>query len=125
MPSDMNADPLGFLADLPNLDGAACAEPWQEAEDWFSNDERVKADAKAVCKSCQVRLECLDAAIERQERHGIYGGVDMAGNKNLDDWRARVLKERKRVAREIELSDLLAENRRASREAWDEIRGGA
>ena len=32
--------------------------------------------AKAICQKCPVQLQCLDAALENDERHGIWGGVN-------------------------------------------------
>jgi WhiB family transcriptional regulator, redox-sensing transcriptional regulator len=34
-----------------------------------------EARAKAVCAQCPVRSECLDQAIENDERYGIWGGM--------------------------------------------------
>lgn len=34
--------------------------------------------AKAICGTCPVRAECLDLAIERRERHGVWGGLTEA-----------------------------------------------
>jgi len=31
--------------------------------------------AKAVCRGCDVRAECLTYALDRGERHGIWGGL--------------------------------------------------
>lgn len=39
-------------------------------------------EAKAVCGRCPVRGECLQAALGRREKHGIWGGL-------TDDERAR------------------------------------
>jgi WhiB family transcriptional regulator, redox-sensing transcriptional regulator len=33
------------------------------------------ARAKAVCKSCRIRLRCLDYAIENRQMHGVWGGT--------------------------------------------------
>jgi WhiB family redox-sensing transcriptional regulator len=32
--------------------------------------------AKAICMRCPVRAECLDGAIDRNDKHGIYGGLN-------------------------------------------------
>lgn len=32
-------------------------------------------EAKAVCRRCDVREQCLDAAIERAEPYGLWGGL--------------------------------------------------
>ncbi len=34
------------------------------------------AAAKAVCATCPVRQECLDEAIENNEKYGVWGGMD-------------------------------------------------
>ncbi len=31
--------------------------------------------AKAVCATCPVTSPCLDAAMQRDERHGVWGGL--------------------------------------------------
>jgi WhiB family redox-sensing transcriptional regulator len=47
--------------------------------------------AKAVCGRCPVRGECLQAALGRREKHGIWGGL-------TDDERARLRRnDRRRV----------------------------
>lgn len=45
--------------------------------DWFSTDKDEKYRARAVCQGlCPVRKECIAAALNRKELHGIWGGVD-------------------------------------------------
>ncbi len=48
-----------------------------------------EAKAKAVCKRCPVRVQCLDYALRHSIRHGICGGLN-------EEERAR---ERRRRAR--------------------------
>lgn len=43
----------------------------------------------AVCEECPVREECLDAALERNEKHGVWGG--------------HTVMERRRIARKRRL----------------------
>jgi hypothetical protein len=44
--------------------------------DWFHPDRgEPTADAKAVCATCPVRVECLRWALDSQERFGIWGGT--------------------------------------------------
>lgn len=33
-------------------------------------------EARRICATCPVRVECLDYAIESRERYGIFGGKD-------------------------------------------------
>lgn len=35
-------------------------------------------EAKAVCRPCEVRLECLAWAVKTGERIGVWGGLDPA-----------------------------------------------
>lgn len=44
--------------------------------------------AKAVCRRCPVREECLDAALERDELFGIWGGLSRAERAALKRRRA-------------------------------------
>jgi WhiB family redox-sensing transcriptional regulator len=39
--------------------------------------------AKAVCASCPVRAECLDAAIANGERYGVWGGLTDTERESL------------------------------------------
>ncbi len=41
---------------------------------FFSDDLDEIGDAKRVCLSCPVRARCLDAAVDRGEQYGIWGG---------------------------------------------------
>ena len=56
-------------------------EPWQADAlcreypdvDWFATNTD---EPKAICARCLVRQECLDHAIDHDERHGVWGGTD-------------------------------------------------
>ena len=39
--------------------------------------------AKAVCQTCPVRAECLQTALERNERYGIWGGLTDVERRDL------------------------------------------
>ncbi|MCB0947968.1 MAG: WhiB family transcriptional regulator [Mycobacterium sp.] len=41
---------------------------------WFAEDPGDLEQAKALCGSCPIRRECLNAALERQEPWGVWGG---------------------------------------------------
>jgi WhiB family transcriptional regulator, redox-sensing transcriptional regulator len=58
---------------LPWQDSALCAEADPEA--WFPEKGGSTKEAKKVCMACDVRAECLDYALERDERFGIWGGL--------------------------------------------------
>jgi WhiB family transcriptional regulator, redox-sensing transcriptional regulator len=40
--------------------------------------EAREARAKAICRGCEVRTECLEYAVEIREPHGIWGGLSEA-----------------------------------------------
>ncbi|WNG89063.1 WhiB family transcriptional regulator [Mycobacterium sp. ITM-2016-00317] len=41
---------------------------------WFAEDPRDLERAKALCADCPLRRECLNAALQRQEPWGVWGG---------------------------------------------------
>jgi WhiB family redox-sensing transcriptional regulator len=51
---------------------ALCAEV--DPDLWFPEKGGSTRDAKQVCMSCRVRQQCLDFALENEERFGIWGG---------------------------------------------------
>jgi WhiB family redox-sensing transcriptional regulator len=38
-------------------------------------NREANAQARSVCAACPVRLECLDHALDTDEKHGIWGGM--------------------------------------------------
>lgn len=66
---------------------AACRN--YEPEWWFSLDEPTRRKAIYVCVvECPVRSQCLAYALEQDERHGIWAGLD------IDLHRARIRRQR-------------------------------
>jgi WhiB family transcriptional regulator, redox-sensing transcriptional regulator len=51
---------------------AACRE--LATADFFSIEMDDVAAAKRICLDCPVRRRCLDAAVERGEQYGVWGG---------------------------------------------------
>lgn len=39
--------------------------------------------ARALCRSCPVRLQCLEYSLAVQERHGIWGGLNELERRRL------------------------------------------
>ena len=64
---------------------ALCAQTDPEA--FFPEKGGSTREAKRVCRSCEVRGECLEFALENDERFGIWGGLSE--------------RERRRVKREV------------------------
>jgi WhiB family transcriptional regulator, redox-sensing transcriptional regulator len=54
-------------------DQALCAQTDPEA--FFPEKGGSTREAKRVCRSCDVRAECLEYALEHDERFGIWGGM--------------------------------------------------
>lgn len=62
-----------FLRGMPRFDGPAlCAEV--DPEVWFPETGHSTQGAKALCRLCEVEAECLEYALEHDERHGVWGG---------------------------------------------------
>jgi len=41
---------------------------------WFAEDPTDLERAKRLCADCPIRLRCLQAALEREEPWGVWGG---------------------------------------------------
>lgn len=54
-------------------DHALCAETDPDA--FFPEKGGSTREAKRVCRSCLVRSECLEYALENDERFGVWGGM--------------------------------------------------
>ena len=65
VPSD--SEPAGWQ------EKALCAQTDPEA--FFPEKGGSTREAKRVCTSCEVRAECLEYALENDERFGIWGGL--------------------------------------------------
>jgi WhiB family redox-sensing transcriptional regulator len=46
-------------------------------------DDQATSQAKAVCRACPVRDECLTEALARGERFGVWGGTDEEERRSL------------------------------------------
>ncbi|MEY4397221.1 MAG: Transcriptional regulator WhiB [Actinomycetota bacterium] len=60
-------NPLSWQAD------ALCSQTDPEA--FFPEKGGSTRDAKRICSQCTVRDECLEFALENDERFGIWGGL--------------------------------------------------
>ena len=63
------------------LDSALCAQTDPEA--FFPEKGGSTREAKKVCRSCEVRTECLEYALEHDERFGIWGGLSERERRRL------------------------------------------
>jgi WhiB family redox-sensing transcriptional regulator len=55
------------------VDDAACGE--ESVTVFFPTTPAGEERALEICGGCPVRAECLQFAVERQQRHGIWGGT--------------------------------------------------
>ncbi|RRC94996.1 WhiB family transcriptional regulator [Schaalia canis] len=60
---------------------ALCAQTDPEA--FFPEKGGSTREAKAVCQSCSVRSECLEYALQNDERFGIWGGMSERERRKL------------------------------------------
>jgi WhiB family transcriptional regulator, redox-sensing transcriptional regulator len=74
-PEDEDVDELGWQ------DRALCAQTDPEA--FFPEKGGSTREAKRVCRSCEVRAECLEYALEHDERFGIWGGMSERERRRL------------------------------------------
>jgi WhiB family transcriptional regulator, redox-sensing transcriptional regulator len=62
-------------------DEALCAQTDPEA--FFPEKGGSTREAKKVCRACEVRAECLEYALEHDERFGIWGGLSERERRRL------------------------------------------
>jgi WhiB family redox-sensing transcriptional regulator len=63
----------GFPEPPAWMGDALCAQTDPEA--FFPEKGGSTREAKAICRSCAVQAECLDWALDHDERFGIWGGL--------------------------------------------------
>ena len=79
------------LLDLAGQDSDEAELTWQERalcaqtdpEAFFPEKGGSTREAKKVCVSCEVRAECLEYALENDERFGIWGGLSERERRKL------------------------------------------
>ena len=69
--TDMALVPLSDVEELAWQERALCAQTDPEA--FFPEKGGSTREAKKVCLSCDVRVECLEYALQSDERFGIWG----------------------------------------------------
>lgn len=122
----------GLMGDLDTTE-AACAglaiDPETQRDNFFperGTAQITARDAKMVCNGengqpvCPIREQCLEYALERKERFGIWGGKS-------ERERAKIAKQRRVEKRKRELELEMARQRRsdAAKRAWENRRRAA
>ena len=68
-------------AELAWQNQALCAQTDPEA--FYPEKGGATRDAKRVCRSCEVRSQCLAYALDHDERFGIWGGMSERERRRL------------------------------------------
>ena len=58
---------------------------------FYPEDDADAGDAKAVCEGCNVRVACLEYALQIREKQGVWGGA-------TERERRRIIRQRRRTA---------------------------
>lgn len=78
--------------------------PWQKEDDWrdlaeclnspydmfFPEKGQSTKEAKKICSTCMVREECLQWALDNDERFGIWGGTSQQERKRIKRQQSRM-----------------------------------
>jgi WhiB family transcriptional regulator, redox-sensing transcriptional regulator len=85
MTSDLDSANLNLIFGLPEeqswQERALCAQTDPEA--FFPEKGGSTREAKRVCTGCEVKAECLEYALENDERFGIWGGLSERERRRL------------------------------------------
>jgi WhiB family redox-sensing transcriptional regulator len=74
-------DAFGMPEDPGWQERALCAQTDPEA--FFPEKGGSTREAKRICTTCEVRAECLEYALEHDERFGIWGGLSERERRRL------------------------------------------
>ncbi len=77
----MTLDELFGTVEQEWQDQALCAQTDPEA--FFPEKGGSTREAKRICQACAVRDECLEYALEHDERFGIWGGLSDRERRRL------------------------------------------
>jgi WhiB family redox-sensing transcriptional regulator len=93
VPMDSTTDLAASLAEdeLAELFGLPEEASWQERalcaqtdpEAFFPEKGGSTREAKKICTGCEVRSECLEYALAKDERFGIWGGLSERERRRL------------------------------------------
>ena len=73
---------LGEPAEEPDWqERALCAQTDPEA--FFPEKGGSTRDAKKICTTCEVKAQCLEYALQNDERFGIWGGLSERERRRL------------------------------------------
>jgi WhiB family redox-sensing transcriptional regulator len=70
-----------LLEDLPWAEDAKCLQA--DPDTFFPEKGGSTREAKRICAQCPVRAECLEYALDNDERFGIWGGLSERERRKL------------------------------------------
>jgi WhiB family redox-sensing transcriptional regulator len=70
-----------FIEQLPWASEAKCLNA--DPDVFFPEKGGSTREAKRICGECPVRVECLEYALEEDERFGIWGGMSERERRKL------------------------------------------
>ena len=70
-----------FIEPVPWADEAKCLNA--DPDVFFPEKGGSTREAKRICSECTVRVECLEYALEHDERFGIWGGMSERERRKL------------------------------------------
>ncbi len=81
-PMDGRAIVADLLGNIPEWhERALCAQTDPEA--FFPEKGGSTREAKRICTRCEVRVDCLADALDRDERFGVWGGLTERERRKL------------------------------------------
>lgn len=67
--------------DEPWMADAVC--PSVDPELWYPDKGGSTAVARSICQTCPVKKECLQYALDHDERFGVWGGLSERSRRSL------------------------------------------
>lgn len=72
---------LPVLAPEPDWERALCRQV--DPDLFFPEKGGSIRDAKATCRACELRTQCLEYALDHDERFGVWGGMSERERRRL------------------------------------------
>lgn len=100
------------------MDQAACSGA--DPDLFFPERGDPTAEAKAVCRACPVRQQCLDHALANREKFGVWGGMSERERRRLR--RGRPIAKPCTICGHTFDSGPIGQRTTCSRACWEENR---
>jgi WhiB family redox-sensing transcriptional regulator len=98
---------MNTTAAQPTSLPARCSDPRGSLTGLFFSENPVDIlRAKAICMRCEARERCLEAAIERGEPWGVWGGQQLLDGEVVIDRRGRGRPRRHPLPSPLEIDEI-------------------